>query len=237
MGFLYYQEHLEHNEQLPEGFTLRHLIARYYGMTSWVDDQVGRLMKGLGDNGLAEDTIVVFLSDHGDNLGSHGLFNKGRLIEESIRISMIWWGPERLQPQVRHGEVASLIDVMPTVLELAGGNTPASVQGQSLVPALLDEGDGPTTPSSRPCAERSACVHPDICTDCSSTMSDGKLQLPEGVSAIWSRPLPDDEPDGDGGFSRRRRRTRRPTARLARQYVHPPRSRPPRGSVGVSPAC
>jgi choline-sulfatase len=135
VGFLYYQEHLEHTEQLPEGFTLRHLIARYYGMTSWVDDQVGRLMKGLGDNGLAEDTIVVFLSDHGDNLGSHGLFNKGRLIEESIRISMIWWGPERLQPQVRHGEVASLIDVMPTVLELAGGNTPASVQGQSLVPA------------------------------------------------------------------------------------------------------
>ena len=142
-------------------------------------------MKGLGDNGLVEDTIVVFLSDHGDNLGSHGLFNKGRLIEESARIPMIWWGPQRLQPQVRHGEVASIIDVMATVLELAGGNTPASVQGQSLVPPLLDEGDGPATPSSRPRAERSACVHPDICTDCNSTMSDGKLQLPEGVSTIW----------------------------------------------------
>ena len=98
---------------------------------------------------------------------------------------MIWWGPQRLQPQVRHGEVASIIDVMPTVLELAGGNTPASVQGQSLVPPLLDEGDGSATPSSRPRAERSACVHLDICTDCSSTMSDGKLQLPEGVSTIW----------------------------------------------------
>ena len=141
--FLYYQEHLEHTEQLPQGFTLRHLIARYYGMTCWVDDQVGRLMQGLSANGLDQDTIVLFLSDHGDNLGSHGLFNKGRLMEESIRIPMIWWGPRWLAPQVRQGEVASIIDVMPTVLDLAGGHTPASVQGHSLAPALLAEGDGP----------------------------------------------------------------------------------------------
>ncbi len=141
--FLYYQEHLPHTEDLPEGFDLRHLIARYYGMTSWVDDQVGRLLHGLSANGLAEDTIVVFLSDHGDNLGSHGLFNKGRLIEESIRIPMLWWCPSRLQPQVRGGEVASIIDVMPTILDLAGGHTPTAVQGRSLAAALLGEGEGP----------------------------------------------------------------------------------------------
>jgi choline-sulfatase len=141
--FLYYQEHLPHTENLPEGFSLRHLIARYYGMTSWVDDQVGRLLHGLSANGLAEDTIVVFLSDHGDNLGSHGLFNKGRLIEESIRIPMLWWCPSRLQPQVRSGEVASLIDVMPTILDLAGGHTPTTVQGRSLAAALLRQGEGP----------------------------------------------------------------------------------------------
>ncbi len=141
--FLYYQEHLEHTEHLPEGFTLRHLIARYYGLTSWVDDQIGKLLQGLSANGLAQDTIVLFLSDHGDNLGSHGLFNKGRLIEESIRIPMVWWGPSRLAPQVRDGEVASIIDVMPTILDLAGGHTPATVQGRSLSAALHDEGDGP----------------------------------------------------------------------------------------------
>ena len=141
--FLYYQEHLPYTEQLPHGFDLRHLLARYYGMTSWVDDQVGRLLHGLRANGLADDTIVVFLSDHGDNLGSHGLFNKGRLIEESIRIPMIWWWPSQLSPQVREGEVASIIDVMPTALDLAGGHTPSGVQGQSLAAALRGEADGP----------------------------------------------------------------------------------------------
>jgi arylsulfatase A-like enzyme len=137
--FLYYQEHLPHTETLPQDFTLRHLLARYYGMVSWVDDQVGRLLHQLSVNGLAEDTIVVFLSDHGDNLGSHGLFNKGRLIEESIRIPMTWWCPSRLAPRVCEQEVASIIDVMPTVLDLAGGHTPDSVQGRSLAGALAGE--------------------------------------------------------------------------------------------------
>ena len=141
--FLYYQERLPCTEHLPSGFNLRHMLARYYGMTSWVDNQVGCLLQGLRVNGLADDTVVVFLADHGDNLGSHGLFNKGRLIEESIRIPMIWWCPSLLQPHVRDDEVASIIDVMPTVLDLAGAHTPDSVQGHSLAPALLGEGEGP----------------------------------------------------------------------------------------------
>ena len=141
--FLYYQEGLPHTDALPAGFDLRHLIARYYGMTSWVDDQVGRLLAGLRRHGLDQDTIVVFLSDHGDNLGSHGLFNKGRLIDESIRIPMIWWCPSRWQSRVTDREVASIVDVMPTVLDLAGARTPDSVQGTSLAPAVLGDGPGP----------------------------------------------------------------------------------------------
>ena len=61
--FLYYLEHQPHSESLPDGFDLRHLTARYYGLTRWVDDMVGKLMEGLRQNDLAEDTIVVFLSD------------------------------------------------------------------------------------------------------------------------------------------------------------------------------
>lgn len=141
--FLYYQEKLPHTEALPDGFTLRHMIAMYYGLTTWVDDQIGRLISGLEANGLAQDTIVVFASDHGDNLGSHGLFNKGRLIEESIRIPMVWWNPSRLAPSVRTDEVASLIDVMPTCLDLAGGTTPATTQGSSLAAAIRGDGAGP----------------------------------------------------------------------------------------------
>ena len=80
--FLYYARKLPHTLDLPEGFDLRRLMALYYGLTTWVDDMVGRLMAGLRANGLLDNTIVVFSSDHGDNLGSHHRFNKGLLIEE-----------------------------------------------------------------------------------------------------------------------------------------------------------
>ena len=134
--FLYYQEHQPHTRELPPGFDLRHLTALYYGMTTWVDDMLGRMMTSLSANGLAEDTLVVFVSDHGDNLGSHQRFNKEALYEESIRIPLIFHAPQRLQPHVEQTHVAQMIDVMPTLLELCGVELPASVQGHSLVPCL-----------------------------------------------------------------------------------------------------
>ena len=133
--FLYYQERLPHTQTLPDGFDLRHLTARYYGMTTWVDEMVGKMMEGLRANGLDENTIVLFLSDHGDNLGSHHLFNKGKLIEESIRIPMIWTGPG-IASAVNEDQVAQIIDVMPTLIELCGGRVPDSAQGRVLAPIL-----------------------------------------------------------------------------------------------------
>ena len=132
--FLFYDRHLPYTESLPEAFDLRKMIALYYGMTTWVDDMVGRLMESLRTYGLADDTIVVFLSDHGDNLGSHHLFNKGQLTEESIRIPMIFHAPSRWTPRVNTGQVAQIIDVMPTLLEACGGEIPSTVQGRSLAP-------------------------------------------------------------------------------------------------------
>jgi choline-sulfatase len=137
--FLYYQEKLPHTRDLPVGMDLRSLTALYYGLTSWVDDSVGRLMSGLDAHGLREDTIVVFLSDHGDNLGSHGLFNKGRLIEESIRIPLIFSAPDRWKRLANREQVAQIIDVMPTLLDACGGDIPPGVGGRSLLPIL--EGD------------------------------------------------------------------------------------------------
>ena len=134
--FLFYEQHLPYTESLPEAFDLRKMIALYYGMTTWVDDMIGRLMESLETHGLADDTIVVFLSDHGDNLGSHHLFNKGQLIEEAIRIPMIYHAPSRWAPRVNTGQVAQIIDVMPTLLEACGGEIPSTVQGRSLAPLL-----------------------------------------------------------------------------------------------------
>ncbi len=122
--FLYYKEHLPYTAQLPDGFDLRHLTALYYGLTTWVDDSVGRLMANLEASGLAEDTIVVFASDHGENLGSHHQFNKSQLIEESIRVPLIFWGG--LVPHANRTQVAQLIDIMPTLLDLCGAEIPAT---------------------------------------------------------------------------------------------------------------
>lgn len=140
--FLFYEKDLPFTRNLPPGFDLRHLIALYYGMTTWVDDMVGRLMHFLKAYHLAENTIVVFLSDHGDNLGSHHLFNKGRLIEESIRIPLVFHASGRLKPRVDSATTAQLIDVMPTLLSLCGGSVPAHVQGSDLASVISGE-NGP----------------------------------------------------------------------------------------------
>jgi arylsulfatase A-like enzyme len=139
--FLYYQENLPYTRVLPPGFDLRHLVALYYGMTTWVDDMVGRLMASLASAGLADRTIVVFVSDHGDNLGSHHAFNKSLLIEEAIRIPLIFHSPGLLQAQMNHLQVAQMIDIMPTLLDLCDAAAPPYVQGRSLAPILRAECD------------------------------------------------------------------------------------------------
>ncbi|HNT34846.1 MAG TPA: sulfatase-like hydrolase/transferase, partial [bacterium] len=137
--FLYYLHHQPHTERLPDGFDLRDLTALYYGLTSWVDDLVGRLIDELKARGLLDNTLIVFTSDHGDNLGSHHLFNKGSLIEESIRIPLIFHFPQRLHTLLNRSQVASIVDVMPSVLGLLGIPIPEGVQGTDLSTVLLGQ--------------------------------------------------------------------------------------------------
>jgi arylsulfatase A-like enzyme len=115
-----------------EGFDLRDLTALYYGMVTCVDDYVGRLMETLRDEGVADDTLLIFTSDHGDNLGSHHLWNKGHIFDESIRIPLVMHAPDRIPAGRIDDRVASLIDVMPTVLGHIGVPVPTSVQGTDL---------------------------------------------------------------------------------------------------------
>jgi choline-sulfatase len=138
--YLYYREQQPHTTKpLPEGFDLRDLTALYYGLVTCVDDCLGVLMNTLRETGLDEDTLVVFTSDHGDNLGSHQAFNKGLLIEESIRIPLMFRWPGGIEPSVSTQQTASLVDVMPTTLSLAGFDTPGSVQGTDLAPIVRGE--------------------------------------------------------------------------------------------------
>lgn len=72
----------------------RDAIAAYYGLVSWTDHNVGRLMQALQDNGLSDDTTVIYSSDHGDNVGARGLWGKSNFYQESVAVPMIMAGPD-----------------------------------------------------------------------------------------------------------------------------------------------
>lgn len=130
--FRYYNFHLPYTQKLPEGYSLRHVIAEYYGMTTWMDTVFGRMLDALDRAGLADDTIVVFVSDHGDNLGSHGLVQKGRPNEESIRIPMIVRGSGINEGEIVKSHVGSLVDVAPTLLSFLDVEAPEHFAGRDL---------------------------------------------------------------------------------------------------------
>ncbi len=114
----------------------------YYGEISYVDHNVGRLMKALEDCGLRGNTIVVVLSDHGEMLGDKGLWYKMSFFENSARVPLIVNAPGRFAPR-RVKAAASLMDVTPTLVELAGGRAAdIDTDGRSLLPQLTG-GDAP----------------------------------------------------------------------------------------------
>ena len=125
-----------HRDAVGEADILR-MRRAYYAMTSYVDAKVGRLLDTLRAIGAADDTLVVFTSDHGDSLGERGLFFKMSFFEWSVRVPLIVHAPFGFAPR-RVAENVSHLDLFPTLLELAGdGALPdlaAPIDGRSLVP-------------------------------------------------------------------------------------------------------
>ncbi len=99
--------------------SLQRALAAYFGLVSYVDHNVGRLMNALDAAGLTDTTRIIYSSDHGDNLGTRGLWGKSTMYEESAGVPMIVAGPELPQGQVCR-EPVSLLDVFPSVLKWAG---------------------------------------------------------------------------------------------------------------------
>ncbi len=114
----------------------RRVISAYYAAVSFMDAQVGRILRTLDEQGLTEETFVVFTSDHGYHLGEHDLWGKGSLHEESIRVPLIFAGPG-IAPSSTDA-LAQLVDIYPTLTELADLDVPRHVQGRSLLPVLED---------------------------------------------------------------------------------------------------
>jgi arylsulfatase A-like enzyme len=118
--------------------------ACYYALCSLIDDQIGRILAVLEELGQAENTIIVFLSDHGDYMGAHRLLLKGiPAFEEAYRVPLILNGPGI--PAGRQVEqIVSLIDLAPTLVQLTTGGK-FDCHGRSLVPLL--QGDQPDWPA------------------------------------------------------------------------------------------
>ena len=108
---------MEHSTIRPED--VRNARRAYYGNVSYVDDWTGRLMSTVEALGLADDTITIVVADHGDMLGEHGLWYKMNFFENSTRIPLMIHAPNRFVPQ-RIGAPVSLVDVLPTMAEIAG---------------------------------------------------------------------------------------------------------------------
>jgi arylsulfatase A-like enzyme len=113
--------------------------AQYYGMVSMLDEQIGRVLDKLDELNLAEDTIVIYTTDHGEGLGDHGLWLKGPYHYDSvIRAPMIWKYPRRIQPG-RSSGLFNHVDIVPTLLEYAGVTPHPGVQGLSQAAVLGGE--------------------------------------------------------------------------------------------------
>lgn len=118
---------------------VRRETAAYYGMISHLDAEIGRILAALEQAGRAEDTLVVFASDHGLSLGGHGLMGKQNLYDDSMRAPLVLNGPG-----VPHGSSDALVylfDLYPTLCDLLGVETPDHVEGQSLAPIVRGEQD------------------------------------------------------------------------------------------------
>lgn len=122
----------------------RRQIADYDAMITHMDAQIGRLLEALEASGLAENTVIVFASDHGLAIGSHGLMGKQNLYEHSARAPMIWAGPG-IEAAARRKQLVYLLDIMPTLCDFAGASAPDELFAQSLRPML--GGGGASVPA------------------------------------------------------------------------------------------
>jgi arylsulfatase A-like enzyme len=113
---------------------VRRHLADYYGMISHLDAQVGRIRAALRETGRDRDTLIVFAGDNGLALGRHGLMGKQSLYDHSVRVPLLLAGPG--VPRGKSDALCYLLDVFPTLCELTGTATPATVEGKSLKPVL-----------------------------------------------------------------------------------------------------
>jgi uncharacterized sulfatase len=133
----------------------RELLAAYYACTSFMDAQVGILLDALERLGMWDNTIVVFIGDHGYHLGEHGgLWHKLSLFEESARVPMIIYSPKMQAKGQSCSQIVELIDLYPTLLLLCNLPVREGLDGVDLS-RVLDDPTQPTKPAAYTVVARS----------------------------------------------------------------------------------
>lgn len=123
----------------PSREQLHRQRAYYLANVTMIDEKIGQILKALEDNGYLENSVVIFASDHGDSLNDHGHSQKWTMYDEVTRVPAIVWAPGRFEGGRQIGGLTQLMDLGPTVLELAGVPVPEAMEANSLLPALRGE--------------------------------------------------------------------------------------------------
>lgn len=110
---------------------LRRIMPNYYGMVKCIDDNVGRIINTLREQGILDDTLIVFTSDHGDLCGEHGRLNKGVPYEGSARIPFLLYFPRQVKPGTVIPQALSCVDFLPTALDLMKVDYQQGVDGRN----------------------------------------------------------------------------------------------------------
>lgn len=117
----------------------RRIKAYYYGMISHIDDQLGRLLDHLEEQGIMDHTLIVFSSDHGELMGDYHLLFKATHYGCVTKTPALWKLPKDVNAGSVINDLCSTIDLSPTLLDIAGVSTPAGTQGHSLMPVLMNQ--------------------------------------------------------------------------------------------------
>ena len=153
--------------------TRRRVIASYLALITLLDDCVGRIIISLRESAVLEDTLLLFLSDHGDQLGEHGMAGKmGNLYEASVRVPLVLRLPGGAHAGAGRSQLVELVDLFPTICDLLGVPHPESEQrpaGRSLAPVIAD-----------PCTPHRDLVHSMVQSGQMARAADLKLNFYAG---------------------------------------------------------
>lgn len=120
---------------------LKATMKYYHAAVEWgVDYQIGRLLDALDEQGLTENTILVFTADHGDFMGEFRMVRKGMFLYDALmHVPMIWYGPSYVEQGKRVSNLAQCLDIFPTLADFVGGDCGVELEGRSLKPFLKGE--------------------------------------------------------------------------------------------------